>query len=261
MTMFFPRLRKQAKWVFVFLAVVFMLSFVFLGVGSGSTGIADLLNPSQWFSGSGGPSTGSLAKKAREHPLDSQAALNYAQALDTAGKSAQAVAVLEAFLKRRPHNVDVLSDLSGRYETQASNALTQAQNAQANSDSISGSSLVPSLTGKGGVPALGTDPIVSAVSTQSQDTVTKAQTQAQTALNNDVRVLKALVAATPDDTTQVFRLAQAADAAGDSQTAMTYYKRFIKAAPDDPQAALAKTRLKQLQHPQVSPTVTPSTGG
>src|SRR6478736_2474788 len=87
MTMFFPRLRKQAKWVFVFLAVIFMASFVFLGVGSGSSGISDILNPSQWFSGgSGGPSSSGLAKKAREHPNDARAATDYAQALETDGK-------------------------------------------------------------------------------------------------------------------------------------------------------------------------------
>ena len=41
--MFFPRLRRQAKWVFVFLAFVFAAGFVFFGVGSGSTGLGDLL--------------------------------------------------------------------------------------------------------------------------------------------------------------------------------------------------------------------------
>ena len=39
--LFFGRLRGHAKWMFVLLAVVFALSFVFLGVGSGSTGISD----------------------------------------------------------------------------------------------------------------------------------------------------------------------------------------------------------------------------
>src|SRR5919201_1781894 len=53
-TMFFPRLRRQAKWVFVFLAVVFAAGFVFFGVGSGSTGISDLLqgNFANLFGGS-----------------------------------------------------------------------------------------------------------------------------------------------------------------------------------------------------------------
>ena len=41
--LFFSRLRVHAKWVFVLLAVVFGLGFVLLGVGSGSTGIADAL--------------------------------------------------------------------------------------------------------------------------------------------------------------------------------------------------------------------------
>src|SRR5207253_3560043 len=42
-TLFFQRIRRQAKWVFVFLALVFAASFVVFGVGSGSTGIGDLL--------------------------------------------------------------------------------------------------------------------------------------------------------------------------------------------------------------------------
>ena len=32
--MFFPRLRRQAKWMFVFLALVFGVGFVIFGVGS-----------------------------------------------------------------------------------------------------------------------------------------------------------------------------------------------------------------------------------
>ena len=39
--LFFPRLRRHAKWVFVLLAFAFAFSFVLFGVGSGSTGIGD----------------------------------------------------------------------------------------------------------------------------------------------------------------------------------------------------------------------------
>ena len=56
--MFFPRLRRQAKWVFVFLALVFAVGFVAFGVGSGSSGISDLLRGN--FFGGGGTSTSSL---------------------------------------------------------------------------------------------------------------------------------------------------------------------------------------------------------
>src|SRR5437763_13326695 len=70
-TMFFPRLRAQAKWVFVFLALVFGLGFVFFGVGSGSTGLGDILRGNFIIFG-GGSTTSSGVKNAlkrtQEHP-------------------------------------------------------------------------------------------------------------------------------------------------------------------------------------------------
>ena len=47
--MFFPRLRRQAKWIFAGIAVVFAISFSALGVGSGSTGIGDLFSNGKIF--------------------------------------------------------------------------------------------------------------------------------------------------------------------------------------------------------------------
>ena len=58
-TMFFTRLRRHAKWMFVFLALVFALGFVGFGVGAGGVGIGDV------FRGSGGGGTSvSDARKA-----------------------------------------------------------------------------------------------------------------------------------------------------------------------------------------------------
>ena len=42
-TMFFPRLRNQAKWAFVFLIIIFAGGFIFLGVGSGGLDLGQLL--------------------------------------------------------------------------------------------------------------------------------------------------------------------------------------------------------------------------
>ena len=42
--MFFPRLRRHAKWMFVLLAVFFAGGFVIFGVGAGGTGIGDILS-------------------------------------------------------------------------------------------------------------------------------------------------------------------------------------------------------------------------
>ena len=57
-TMFFPRLRRHAKWMFVFLALVFALGFVGFGVGAGGTGIGDI------FRNSGGTSAQSVSERA-----------------------------------------------------------------------------------------------------------------------------------------------------------------------------------------------------
>jgi len=41
--MFFPKLRRNAKWVFLFLALVFALGFVGFGVGAGGVGFGVVL--------------------------------------------------------------------------------------------------------------------------------------------------------------------------------------------------------------------------
>src|ERR1043165_7840231 len=73
-TMFFPKLRAHAKWMFVLLAAVFSLGFVFLGVGSGSSGIGDLLqgNWSQLFGSGSGTSAqiGKDQKRIAKNPKD-----------------------------------------------------------------------------------------------------------------------------------------------------------------------------------------------
>src|SRR3954464_479602 len=70
--LFFERIRRNAKWVFVLLAVAFALSFVLLGVGSGSAGLGDLLqgNFSGIFGGGGGASVSKAEKKIAKHPND-----------------------------------------------------------------------------------------------------------------------------------------------------------------------------------------------
>ena len=66
--MFFPRLRKQAKWVFLFLAVAFGLGFVGFGVGAGGVGVADTF---RGLAGDDGiPSVSDAQAKVAENPKD-----------------------------------------------------------------------------------------------------------------------------------------------------------------------------------------------
>ena len=71
--MLFEKIRRTQKPVFIFLGLVFALSFVFLGVGSGAGGISlgNLLGQS---SGSSTPSTSDLLNKVHSDPKDAKSA-------------------------------------------------------------------------------------------------------------------------------------------------------------------------------------------
>src|SRR6266496_2273301 len=91
-TMFFPRLRRQAKWVFLLLAVIFAGGFVFFGVGSGSTGLGDLLRGNFNIFGSNSGSTNSSAvksalKETEAQNLQAQAPLSLAGVLGVSSTS------------------------------------------------------------------------------------------------------------------------------------------------------------------------------
>src|SRR5881394_1625033 len=55
--LFFSRLRRHTKWMFVLLALVFGVGFVAFGVGSGSTGISDILRGNFFGGNSSGTSS------------------------------------------------------------------------------------------------------------------------------------------------------------------------------------------------------------
>src|SRR5512132_2223370 len=70
-TMFFPRLRRQAKWMFVFLAVIFGLGYVIFNVGGSipGTGLGDVLQGLGQGTSSG-PSVSDAQSKIEDHPND-----------------------------------------------------------------------------------------------------------------------------------------------------------------------------------------------
>ena len=62
----------------------------------------------------------------------------------------------------------------------------------------------------------------------------------------------------PNDPSIQFALAQTAEQAQDTKTAIVAYKRFLKLAPEDPTAPAIRQRIKQLKQQAQLPTV--STG-
>jgi tetratricopeptide (TPR) repeat protein len=244
--MFFPRLRRQAKWVFLALAVVFAGGFVFFGVGSGSTGLGDLLRGNFNIFGSNGGSTNSAAvtnalKETRAHPKDPNAWNDLANAYQTDGKTTQANTALEHLLKLRPNDTDALQRVAGFYETTATNKETEARNLQAQAPLSLGTVIGVSGASQIG-QALSSDPT-------SQQLTQKAQaafSEATTALQKDASLYKRIAKLQPTDVNTQFHYAQLADLTGDTADALKAYKLVVKLAPTDPAAASAKQRIAAL---------------
>src|SRR3989440_8392209 len=245
-TMFFPRLRRQAKWVFVLLVFVFAGGFVFFGVGSGSTGLGDLLRGNFNVFGSSNGSTNSSAvksalKKTQAHPKDPNAWNDLATAYQTDGKLTEANAALEHVLKLKPNDIGALQRVAGFYETKAQNKETEAQNLQAQAPlSLAGVLGVSSASQIG--QALSNDPT-------SQQLTQKAQaafTEATTALQKDAELYKRIAKLQPTDVNTQYHYAQLADLTGDTTAALKAYKQVVKLAPTDPAAKAAKQRIAVL---------------
>ena len=245
-TMFFPRLRRQAKWVFLLLAVIFAGGFVFFGVGSGSTGLGDLLRGNFNIFGSNSGSTNSSAvksalKKTQAHPNDPNAWNDLASAYQTDGKLTEANAALEHVLKLKPNDIGALQRVAGFYETKAQNKEAEAQNLQAQAPlSLAGVLGVSSASPLG--QALSNDPT-------SQQLTQKAQaafTEANTAIQKDTDLYKRIAKLQPNDVNTQFHYAQLADITGDTAAALKAYKQVVKLAPTDPSAQQAKQRIAVL---------------
>jgi Tfp pilus assembly protein PilF len=246
-TMFFPRLRRQAKWVFVFLALVFAVGFVAFGVGSGSTGISDILRGN--FFGGGGTSTSSRAKekaKAIErHPRDISAYLDLAGIYQQDQDEAKALATLRRAEKVAPKNFDVLNRIAGIYSGQAEQKRLAAQNAQIAyfEATVSPPGLDTSSTlGQ----AISSDPHSDVLKTKANEAYSK---MVSTFSKSESAYKRLVVAATgtSQEANAQLQLAGSAQIAGDTLAAVRAYTRFLKIAPDSPNALSVRQTLAQLK--------------
>jgi tetratricopeptide (TPR) repeat protein len=251
--MFFPRLRKQAKWMFIVLALVFAVGFVGFGVGSGSTGIGDLFNGKFLGLGGNGSASGTSVGKAQKeiskHPNQAKGYRDLATAYQSKQQTDKAIPALDRYTQLRPKDQDALRELAGLYLAQASTFQQAAQQAQLdNPTAVTSPIFQPG--GKLG-QAIGTNPIQTALSakvnTAFQDSVGKMQN----AQRNAIGVYKQLTRVTPNDPVAFFDLAQAAESVQDYATAITAYKKVITLEPDSSDVPAIKQHLKQLESPAV----------
>jgi Flp pilus assembly protein TadD len=242
-TMFFPRLRRHAKWMFVFLALVFALGFVVFGVGAGGTGIGDIFRDQGTSSGQ---SVSDARQNAQEHPKDPQAWRDLSTALQTEGDTAGAIDALNRSITLRPKAPDAYRELAGLHLTRASEYQQQLQQAQIAAAFRAPGLAFPSLTTKSGQATL-EDPLSNAVSSGVTDEVSALYQQAAAEAAAAVEAYTRLARLQPNDPNVQLELAQAAQQTGDSVTAIAAYEKFLRLSPDDPNASVVRAQLKQLK--------------
>jgi tetratricopeptide (TPR) repeat protein len=248
--MFFTRLRRHAKWMFVFLALVFGLGFVIFGIGSDQgTGIGDILRDDGATS-SGGPSVSEARERLEDNPKSAEALRDLATALQEEGEADEAITILTRYVAVRPKDQDALRELAGLHLGNATALAQRAQAAQVRASYLTFGSTFGAPLDLGDGATIGTDPIQQAVTTQANQAVSDAYTKAQASFLKAEQTYDKLVAAAPNDPNVQLELAQAAQQSGNSAKAIAAYERFLELAPDDPSASIVKEQVKQLKAAQ-----------
>ena len=151
-TMFFPRLRRHAKWMFVLLAVFMGLGFVLFGVGAGGVGVGDI------FRGSDGTSGQSISdaretRPRRTRPTPRRGATSRPPSRRRA-RRAEAIAALDTAVQLEPKDPTTFRQLAGLRLALATQRQQDAQLLQAIAVYRAPSQLFPGFLGAGGQPVM-----------------------------------------------------------------------------------------------------------
>jgi tetratricopeptide (TPR) repeat protein len=248
--------------VFVLLALAFALTFVVFGVGSGGSGLGDVLFLNDNAAG-GAPSVSEARDKIDKNPQDAKAYHELSTAYQTEGKTDEAIDALRQYTALRPKDREKREELAGLYLTQGQQAEQRAQVAQYEAQSVTGAGLfTPQIQGeKDQIVNLGTGTgVEDAVSAEANEEFSTHYQAMTTAYANAQAEYEQVAELAPNDPTAFQNLALAAQQANDIDTAITAFEKFIKLAPDDPSAEIIREQLKQLRAQQKA-TSTPVTAG
>jgi tetratricopeptide (TPR) repeat protein len=249
-TMFFPRLRRQAKWVFVFLALVFGVGFVAFGVGSGSSGIGDILQGN--FFGGGSSTSSRIDDKQKEidrHPRDVSLYLDLAGIYQQDQQEGKALATLRRAEKIDPKNVDILTTIAGIYSARAERERTKAEDAQI--VYLSNTTAPPGLNTNSTLgQAISSDPYNDALRTKASEAYSK-MVAAYGKVETAYKRVAAVSRGSSQEANAQLQLAIAAQNGGNTSTAIKAYQRFLRIAPDNPNAQAVRQTLAQIKASQL----------
>jgi cytochrome c-type biogenesis protein CcmH/NrfG len=241
-------MRRQTRWVFAVLAVVFAASFVFLGVGSGSSALTDILNGNiHLFGGSSGPSVKSLQKKVAKDPTNAKLRLQLAQLLVQKNQTDDAVVAYKNYLKLKPGNTDGLQGLATVYQTKITELQSEIQTPPTPAlASLNSFQPVAQNVVLGAALASLQPPELSITSLQQGES-DLFQKQLAGVILKHVGIYRTLAAKTPGDSSAFLQIAATASQDGAVTVAIATYQEFLKKYPTDPLVPDVKRQIKSLK--------------
>jgi tetratricopeptide (TPR) repeat protein len=244
--MFFPRLRNQAKWAFVFLILVFGGGFIFLGVGSGGLDLGQLIRDAFGNKGASSGSVSDAQKAVAERPFNAEARRKLAQTFEAKGRTDEAISAWLEYGKLRPKDVVALRHLGDLELGQANLYFQQAQFASlAQTQAAAGAAFRPS-SGKL-AEVLGQDPLTAAQTSKASAEFQTASTKYQASATRAISTYQQIAKLQPKNQEALFSLAQAADTLRQTAVAVSAYKRLLKLGVDPTTKAQIRARIKTLQ--------------
>lgn len=242
--LFFIRMRRKAKPVYLILAVLFGATFAFLGVGSGANGGLDQLFSGLNIFSSGGTSISKAQKEVQKHPNEAKGYRDLATAYEAKNDTANAISALQQYTIQKPKDSAAWNELGGLQLTQGQDYLTQYQAAsQAAQLAAPSTAFLP--TGKLG-QAIGTNQLEQSAASDANATVQSLQSKVQLAFSSSVASYQKVTTLQPNNADDWFQLAQTAQQSGDVKTAVTAYKRYLKLNPNSTNAAQIRSLIKEL---------------
>jgi hypothetical protein len=241
--LFFMKLRRGQKWLYALLAVIFAITFVGVGVGSGTQGLSGLYSG---IFGGGSDEVSKAKDEIKDHPAKGYLAL--ARAYETKGDAAQAVSALHSYLGLKKKDANAWAELGGLELSQAQTFASQYQSAAQAAQLADPSA--PFLPNGTLATAVGTNAAYAVAAQQASSQTSSFYQQATTALNSAVGDYQKAVKIQPRNATRQQELAVAAENAGNIPVAIGAWKMVNKLEPNSPQHAQIAAKIKQLSKTQ-----------
>jgi len=240
--LFFTRIRRKQKWVFLVLAVLFAVSFTALGVGSGTGGGLEQV----WngLLGSGSDPVSKAQGEIKTNPA--QGYRDLASAYLTKNDLPSAITALKSYVAIKKKDSGAWTQLGGYEKQQADTVASQYRQVLLTSQLQSPDSIIqPTGTL---ATAFGTNPIdqyyTELNSAVSQPLYQKAVAGYSASLADYQKAAKYATRASLPDAEQL--VASAAQVVGNTKLALKALRRYVELVPNSPQLQQIEALCKQL---------------